>query len=140
MKIDRLEPINHFQQSALASPGSGFCPPSTTLVFMVALCNGFHNTTLNLRSRSPLAHFELIYIYNPQRRLHIPKGDLDQYVQILYQTIAHLDSSSMCLCTLHVAWGGCTRACMIMVECTPTASCIIAWLALLLPGPAIAAC
>ena len=31
---------------------------------MVALCNGFHNTTLNLRSRSPLAHFELIYIYN----------------------------------------------------------------------------
>ena len=31
---------------------------------MVALCIGFHNTTLNLRSRSPLAHFELIYIYN----------------------------------------------------------------------------
>ena len=27
-------------------------------------------------------------------RLHISKGDLDQYVQILYQTIAHLDSSA----------------------------------------------
>ena len=64
MKIARLEPINHFQQSALASPGLDFCPPSTTLVLLVALCNGFHNTTLNLRSRSPLAHFELIYIYN----------------------------------------------------------------------------
>ena len=41
-------------------PNSPFLP----IVFMVALCNGFHNTTLNLRSRSPLAHFELIYIYN----------------------------------------------------------------------------
>ena len=28
------EPINHFQQSALASPGLDFCPPSTTLVFI----------------------------------------------------------------------------------------------------------
>ena len=34
MKIARLEPINHFQQSALASPGLDFCPPSTTLVFI----------------------------------------------------------------------------------------------------------
>ena len=49
----------------------------------MALCNGVHNTTLNLRSRSPLAHFELLYIYNRQTgRLHIPKGDLDQYGQI----------------------------------------------------------
>ena len=64
MRIDHLDLLIHLEQNALASPGSGFCPPSTTLVFMVALCNGFHNTTLNLRSRSPLAHFELIYIYN----------------------------------------------------------------------------
>ena len=64
MRIDHLDLLIHLEQNALASPGSGFCPPSTTLVFMVALCNGFHNTTLNLRSRSPLAHLELIYIYN----------------------------------------------------------------------------
>ena len=96
MKIDWPDSINHLQQSALTSPGLDFCPPSTTLVLLVALCNGFHNTTLNLRSRSPLAHFELLYIYNRQTgRLHIPKGDLDQYVQFLYQTIAHLDSSSL---------------------------------------------
>ena len=44
----------------------------------------FHNTTLNLRSRSPFAHFEHIYI-SACRRFHICKGDLDQYVQFLYQ-------------------------------------------------------
>ena len=30
-----------------------------------------------------MAHFELLYIYNRQTgRLHIPKGDLDQFGQI----------------------------------------------------------
>ena len=43
----------------------------------------FFSLSFWLRSRSPLAHFELLYIYNRQTgRLHIPKGDLDQYVQI----------------------------------------------------------
>ena len=84
MKIDRLDAINHIKQSAITSPGQLLLArPPLPWYFVVALCNGSHNTTLNLRSRSPLAHFELLYIYNRQTgRLHIPKGDLDQYGQI----------------------------------------------------------
>ena len=47
--------------------------------------DGFRNTTLNKRSRSP-CHFERIYIY--RTAIYIYQGNLDQCVQILYQTIA----------------------------------------------------
>eukprot|EP01048_Picozoa_sp_COSAG05_P010359 COSAG05_NODE_907_length_6645_cov_18.681638_1_plen_99_part_00 len=62
--------------------------PSHSLVRPYYACKSriryvFFSLSFWLRSRSPLAHFELLYIYNRQiGRLHIPKGDLDQYGQI----------------------------------------------------------
>ena len=62
---------------------------SLTFLIVLIIWPSSFSLSIWLRSRSPLAHFELIYIYiSAYRRLHISKGDLDQYVQILYQMIA----------------------------------------------------